>query len=498
MTKAETKQAATPEELAEAFVYYADKPVEFAEDILNVKPRPWQREAWLAMQTRKRVSVRSCHGAGKSFALAGLVLWLLVTRPHVKIAITAPTYRQLINVVFRTIGEVLEKSLLKDLVKFKPTQVSFGQNFAIAVTARNPESMAGFHADNMVLIIDEASGVEEAFFDALQGALTTPNAYVWMSGNPTRIIGRFYDSFHKTRAQWHTIKVSAYDLPEIANETNWIEDMAAQYGRESDVFKVRVLGEFPSVNADSLVPITWMEDAIITKPNEALERIAARSEGFIVAADVARFGADSSVINVRQANIIFANHMQQFRGMALNDLAGQVSQLYKKLAKKSPVNPNTKEKILPVVCVDTIGVGAGLHDMLREEGIKAREVVVSETAPDTFPACHRYRDWLYWQCREFFNPEQDNAPIIYAPDARSRKMVDQMIAELAGLTYRYNPAGAIQVETKDNYKKRNEGRSPDFADSLALSFARSSHVPKKNVVDMWGKKRRMRKAGFVV
>mgnify|MGYP001559832159 CR=1 FL=1 len=415
-----------------------------------------------------------------TFFVGWMLLWLLYCYPETVAVFSAPTYPQLRQIIIPEIRKLLEGSIIRGLFKVTPTEVRLigSSNHADARTGRNPESLRGYHAPNMVVIVDEASGVEQEFFTSLRGSLTGASNFLIYTSNPSRIDGEFYNIFHKPemRSRWYTDSVSSEDVPIVDKE--YIDEMKALYGEDSDAYRVHVLGEFPTGNLNSLIPLTWLEDArLFSKTN--FTRLASRTSGFVIGVDVARKGEDSSVIMVRQGPYILADYTEQFRGMLTDELTVRVKAVYDSLYRISPEDPNTGKQIKPVVCVDSTGVGAGVYDQLRRKGVNVREVVVAEVAPDTFPRCHRLRDWLYWQIREYFNPENDNgAVILYSKEAK-RDMVEHLIAEVSRLTYDHTPSDAIIVERKVEYKKRNQGISPDFADALMLTFHKNVKVAAK-------------------
>lgn len=481
--KSDPEDPPSADDIAEALAFFRDKPVAFCEKVLRFKPHRWQKEAFDGLMKKKRLAVRSCHGVGKSHFVAALVLWVLTTRPEVVIAITAPTFRQVTNVVFRTVEKVLSGALpdFQALVKWTPTRVEFGKSFALAVTAKDPESMAGFHVGHegtMVILADEASGIPSSFLETLQGALTSGESFTVLTGNPTRTSGDFYEAFNSQREAWYAMRVSAYDCPEQV-QPQWIEDMKSMYGEQSTAYRVRVLGEFPLGNDDSLVPLSWMEGALVQSKAD-MERIQSATDGYSIGVDPARSGKDSSFVIVRQGSLILGDYFAEFEGMATTELCGYLVNLYEKLLLKSPLHPNTAQPIRPVVSVDAIGIGAGVVDNLKEQGINVREVQYSETAPPSSPKCLKMRDWLFWQIRDLFDPENSQDPVILIRNKRSdqAKLVERMIGETSNLTYRFRSSGAVEVESKDDYKKRNNGKSPDAADALAISFAREARVPK--------------------
>jgi hypothetical protein len=239
--------ALSVDDVARGLVRYAKEPVRFVRDVINATPDPWQEEALQALADGKHVAIRSGNGVGKSALLAWIVIWYLSTRPYPKIPCTAPTLHQFRDVLWSEIAYWLSRSKVKPILTWTAEKVCMaGQEaswFAVARTATDKESLAGFHSPHMLFIVDEASGVEDPTFEAIDGALTTPGALVVMTGNPTRLSGYFYEAFTKHPELWHTIQVSQYDCPRIPRPN--IQRLIDSYGEDSNYVRVHVLGQFP-------------------------------------------------------------------------------------------------------------------------------------------------------------------------------------------------------------------------------------------------------------
>lgn len=484
------------DELIDAFRYYAGHPLEFCEDVLKVNLVDWQKRFIMGVARHRNAAVKSGRGAGKTLALACLILWFLLCCWPIRVLVIAPTFPQLRQIVFPQIRIIAEKARLMRFLRWSPTEIQakIGAgivSIAYARTSRHSEGVQGFHAPeglvlddvaiegSMALIADEASGIEDDFFLSARGSRTGKSNFAVYTGNPTRTYGEFFTIFNKPELakRWYLDTVDSRDVPFVDEE--FVEEMLSRHGEESDAFAVHVRGEFPLGNLNGLVPMAWLDDAVLfTKTN--FSRLVSRTDGFVIGVDVARRGEDSSVVLVRQGRFVLADYLEQFRGMTTDELTGYVKGLYDDLLKVSPVDPNTGQKVKPVVCVDSTGIGAGVFDFLKKAKVNVREVVVAHRAPDTDPRCFRMRDWLYWQIREFFNPENDLGAVILYSNERKRDLVDQMIAECSRLTYDFNPTDdSIRVEPKVRYKERSQGRSPDAADALMLTFAAKVKVAAK-------------------
>ena len=415
-----------------------------------MEPEKWQKEVLTSIVENDRVSVRSGHGVGKTAMLSWLILHWLITRYPSKIACTAPTAHQLEDVLWGEVAKWYRRMPdgLKQLLRVSRDRVEVvdapQESFSVARTARKeqPEAFQGFHSENMLFIIDEASGVEDIIFEVGEGSMSTPGAKTLMTGNPTRTSGYFYDSFHSSRNMWQTFKVGCVDSSMVADK--YLEQMAEKYGKTSNVYRVRVLGEFPAGDEDAVIPLALIEEAVHRQVNQV--------EGSMVwGLDVARFGSDRSSLAKRMENTL-TEPIKFWRGKDLMQLCGIVTEEYNRM--KGWEVPNE-------ILIDSIGVGAGVVDRLSELGLPARGINVAET-PSIQTRFNRLRDELWWKAREWFEERKTTLPD-----------QDELIAELSMPRYNYTSAGKLKVESKAEMRKAGM-QSPDLADSLCLTFAHQS------------------------
>jgi len=170
---------------------------------------------------KKRISIRSGHGVGKSAVLSWLIIWYLFCFKDAQIPCTAPTSDQMHDVLWKEVAKWLDKlpAVIKEKYDWSANYVRIKESpetwFARAKTARKekPEALAGIHGDFVLFLIDEASGVPQEIFNTAEGALTEDNIIVIMISNPTRLIGYFYDSHHNDKDNWHTLNFSSIDSP---------------------------------------------------------------------------------------------------------------------------------------------------------------------------------------------------------------------------------------------------------------------------------------------
>jgi len=429
-----------------------DDPVLFVEQIIGAKPYDWQKEALRAIASNDRVSIASGHGVGKTAFLSWLALWWLCTHYPCKAAITANTAHQLSDVLWTEIDKWARglPEGFKELLEFKSDKISLKgatDSFAVARTSRreNPEALQGFHSENMLFICEEASGIPDIVFQVGEGAMSTEGAKTVMCGNPTRSEGFFYESHHSQRHRWFTMTVSCLDSPSVSEQ--FLENMAEKYGIESNVYRVRVLGQFPTQSDDVLLPLYLIEEAV----KRDIE--ASPTTPTVWGVDVARFGGDRSAIAKRQGNVLL-EPIKTYQGRDLMEMAGIVMAEYE--ACPYMLRPTA-------IYIDAIGIGAGLADRLRELDMPAIAISVSES-PSLKDRFNRLRDELFWNAREWF-------------EGRDVKMPDDstLMQELSGIRYKYLSSGKLKVEGKDEMKKRGQ-RSPDVADAFVLTFAEAGAI----------------------
>lgn len=412
----------------------------------------WWWEASEKLVKSQRLSIRSGHGVGKSAFLATCVLWFASCYFPCKIPCTAPTAHQLSDVLWAELAKwhrVLEQRIPELAAQFERTQDEFRmlaapkESFAVARTARGdkPEALQGFHSENLLIIADEASGIPDVIFEVGQGTLSSEGAFAILAANPTRKSGFFYDTHHRLRERWATVHVNAEECPLVSKQ--FIEDMAHQYGRESNIYRVRVLGEFANEDDDCVIPLELCEAAKM--------REVEAFGGIVWGVDVARFGRDRTTLVKRCQNATLGVH-HSWGGVDLMQTAGRIYAQWL----------DTKEEDRPyTVFVDVIGIGAGVADRLQELGLPVMGVNVGEEA-SVDDKYLRLRDELWFKARQWL-------------EKKSCKLWDDdvLIAELTLPKYGFTSSGKIKVESKDELRKRYP-QSPDVADAFCLTFAQAA------------------------
>lgn len=430
--------------LQSVLVTYANDPVGFVRDVLQQEPDDWQADLLLAVaQGTRRVSVRAGHGVGKSTACAWLLIWHMVTRFPQKAVVTAPTAGQLFDALFAEVKRWINKlpAPIRDLFEMTSEKITLKAapeaSFISARTssADRPEALAGVHAEHVLLICDEASAIPEAVYESAAGSMSGEHACTVLIGNPTRNSGLFFKTHHQLASEWKTMHVSCLQSRRVS--ADFVKQIADTYGPESNAYRVRVLGEFALRDDDTLIPAELVDSAMTR------DITVARSEPVVYGLDVARFGDDRSVLCKRRGNVVL--EFRVWQGLDLMQLTGAI------------VNEASVDKPAEI-CVDSIGLGSGVADRLRELGHVVRDVNVSEASAMN-PKAAKLRDELWLAVKDWLNARACKLP-----------KMDDLRQELVAPTYTFTSNGRIKVEGKAELKRRGM-RSPDLADSLCITFA---------------------------
>jgi phage terminase large subunit len=409
----------------------------------NLAPTDYERE----LSRKFGVSIMSGVGTGKGAFASACILWFMTCFPFPKIVVTAKSQKQLSITLWSELAKWHQRSKLKDWFvhnseKFFLREQEGKQWFASQRTANvantadeQAETLAGLHEDFLLIIADEASGIPDPVFRPLESTLTRMCNLCLLTFNPTRSRGFAYDTHNRDADNWETIHWSAEESDNVSRES--IERYAKKYGRDSNFFKIRVLGIPPSDADQTVIPWDWIQNAI-DRELECLEDTPT-----VCSLDVGA-GGDDSVLGTRTGPILYPLQPASFQHSNM-----LVDWVMPRIIQAEP----------KIVLVDNIGVGWGiagsLREKLRKHDIDVQEVDVSQAAfrSEKFP---RLRDELWWRLREEFEKG-----IISIPD-------DALLhGDLNAPRYE-EMAGKIKVETKKDMKKRGVD-SPNRADSLMMT-----------------------------
>jgi len=434
--------------------HYITHPVDFVEEIIFHKNSKrlggeyeisWQQAELLnSVAHHKRTTVKSGRGIGKTAVYAWLTLWFLCTRDQSLVACTAPTYRQLHDVLWTELSRWLDKSLIKDIFTATSDRVYLNEHpktwYGTARTANSTEAMQGLHNPHFLFLIDEAPGVMDEIYNTIAPSLTQGlDNRMLIGGNPARVSGFFHDSFTKHANYWNSFTFSSEDSPLVDHD--FIYDMESRYGRNHDLFKVHVSGEFPAGNPDAFISLELVEEATMREVDPSGE--------IQVGVDVARFGDDLTVIGHRHGYKVFPFTTKE--KTSVPEVSAMVIDKVKDIRNRTGYKKPIK------VAIDDTGVGGGVTDLLMLDRDNNIEVV-----PCNFGGAgnENYDN----EGSQMWGNVKDVIKIIELPDD------DNLVRELSSRRSKITSHGKIRIEPKKEYKKMFKS-SPDRADALVLMFS---------------------------
>ncbi len=384
-----------------------------------------------------------CNGSGKDWLAARLALWWVAAHYPAKVVITGPTYRQVDDVIFNEIRSAYRYAAVRgglggrlyDAPRWTLDESTFITGFA----TDKPWNLQGFHSPNLLVIVTEAHAMSD---DAVNALYRLNPKTMLMVGNPFAINGPFYNSHHINRESWDTFEISAFDTPNLQGNgevaagmvsVEDVEDRKKEWGEESVLYKAAILGEFPDDLEDVVVSLAAV--------NRSRSREVAPEGETVIACDVARFGADKTVIIKRQGNS--AEILHRMVGKDLMSIAGWLGRYCE----------DTKPQML---VIDDTGLGGGVTDRLREVGLSSTKIVAfsgggNAKQKDRFANAITEAWWLMrdWIMDEGRIPD-DNA----------------LIGQVTTRRYTIQSDKRLQLESKTKM-----ATSPDEADAFAMTFA---------------------------
>ena len=430
---------------------------------------PYQREIIAAVPDKMRVAVRGPRGLGKSALAALTILWFALTRDAAgvdwKIMTTAGSWVQLTDFLWREVRkwalylkwENIGRGPMSDRTELMKTGMSLRHGLATAVSPDKPARAEGLHGDSVLVVFDEAKIISPEIFESIEGAFsgagedTGMEAYALAISTPGECSGTFF-SIHRRAdgfENWHPIHVSLEDAVAAGRMTRtWVAQMAKLWGVNSALYQRHVLGEFCADDEDAVIPLSWVEAA------QERWRVWDRDgrpeieSDHVIGVDVARSGKDKTCFAIRHGNVI-----TEIRTSVKEDTMQTTGRV------KALLSADTS----CTAWVDVIGIGAGVYDRLREQGMRVepfhagKKTMRRDRSRQFLFANLRAAAW--WSLREQLEPPE--ATLALPPD-------DELTGDLTTLHYKYTSDGKIQVESKDDVRKRI-GRSTDRGDAVMQS-----------------------------
>lgn len=491
-------------EAEELFSRYREDWCFFAADVFGVQLDPAQQAILRDLQHNRRVSVRSGTARGKDFVSAVAAMCFLYLTPvwdadgnlkeNTKVALTAPTERQVNNIMMPEISRLYNRAkkrgkALPGKLNSESIRMDDREWFLVGFKAdnNNHEAWSGFHASHVMFVVTEATGISEDTYAAIEGNLQG-DSRILIVFNPNTTIG--YAAQSQKKDKWVSHVLSDLDAPNVVAKKvilpgqvdyawvmdhvdEWCEEiderdvkesendfcLDGKWYRPNDLFRIKVMGEFPKSADDVLIPPKWIELA----QERWRQYQPTHGNDTIIGSDVAGMGRDCSVKCYRQGSYVRAFEKRNSGGKA--DHMAEAGSIIHYLRSHSNC----------CVSIDTIGEGAGVYSKCVEEASMegsrfGEEQVVSckfsESAEGLTDYTGEYhfanmKAYLYWAVRDWLNPDNGNNAML--PPGGT------LFEEATAIKWSFQSNGKILIEPKEHTKERL-GHSPDEMDALANTF----------------------------
>jgi phage terminase large subunit len=511
-----------PSTVANVLAHWRKKPEEFVIDVLGSKPWDMQIEITRSAFNYKYTAVKTCNAIGKSYIAARIVVTYLMLYPDSTVVTTAPTWRQVTDVLWREIGSTVKKAEQRGfkLTKKEVAQAKLDLDtdwFAVGLSTSRPENFFGYHADDILVVVDEAGGVDESVFKGVAAITPNSGAHVLLIGNPTNPTGTFFDAFTKPELGYNCFTIGAFDTPNFTmvgittvekllqiftpppgiEQAEWTKKVNAElepkmdpvyrksliapsvvFGRyhewggvDNPLWQSLIMGQFPSQASQSLIPMDIIRTAMRFSdidPNDDLGRTFGEIASWNVpngpdryGQDMARFGNDRNILTPRHGG--WVRKQIAWNKVDLMTSADNIVDII------DIDDPTVR------VNIDDTGNGGGTTDRIHQKsreriekggiGYQFRLTPYNMSSKERMANVLRFHDVtseIYWNLRIWFIRKA------IAFEEFDQELYD----ELVDRRWFVNKSGKIQVESKDDFRERTKSlRSPDKSDSLALSFA---------------------------
>lgn len=446
--------------LAEALVRWRNDPLAFVQEAIR-PPQISEDQAKLlrfAGEPGARVSMVSGTTCGKTASLAWLVLWFITCHLEARCPCTATTREQVIKRLWPEVIMWHKKMVpgVAALTEWHPESFCHAgayqrSSFAWPMAANRDavETFQGVHAKSVLFLFDEASGIPSEIWEAAAGSANAIGGRWVVVGNGNRNTGAFYDTHNKAAKFWKHFSASSLNSPFCGED--YCKSMAAEYGEDSNTYRIRVLGQFPKDDPDTLIQRDWVQAAIDRQEDPEKRIPIVRGNVRIAGVDPNNGGPDACGFCIRNGPVAYG--MQSWRTTDHEQIAAKVYAAY-------------KDGWFDVAYVEANGIGMAVITVLKRLGVPVVAVDVSRAAL-VRPRCAKMRDELWWLGREYF--QSGNVGIELGPMGE-KKAMDDFVHEIT--VAKWQELDHIKVEGKDSLRRADRlGHSPNVADAFLLTLA---------------------------
>lgn len=488
---------------ANPWMKYQRNPVGFVEGGLGETLWSKQKEILNSIVENKRTAVPACHAPGKThIAARAIAYWASVYPPGTsKIITTATNAKQVRNIMWPHVRRLHSTHQLPGYTNSLEWRMGDPPE-PVAEGVKPPDNeeaaMQGYHAPNLLIVVDEAGGIPTTFGQSIEALMTGENTRLLVLGNPPTDQENTWFERICSSPMYNVIRIAAQDTPAFTGEysgmcrscppespphevvthlvgPDWVEhDIRDQYGEESPMYIAKVLAQFPRDNTQKTLPISWLENVREANDSPDMNYDGGR---VYLGVDIASDGGDEFVIAENDTWHVRIVHTSSGAVNAdATEVAGKVLEHIRKAEAKHKAR-GIEEPVR--VKLDALGVGWGVVSLLAKWGAEQKHgaqivgVQVSERAQDHQKFLNK-RAEMWWNTRTLIQPRPgEQEPELWLD------MSHKELAQLNAPTYTTESGGRIQIEKKASMKKRGIG-SPDRAEAVLLALYEPGK-PRKDV-----------------
>jgi len=487
----------------EAFIMCQKDRTIFSKMYLNTPIKMnYQQKLYNELFENRRVAVKSAHDLGKTFTFSDAVIEALLVdgtlAGGIYIIVTAPTYNLIKNVFFAEIRNKISKSKVPLGLKVNQTEIRLDDKWAVIgfspklAAEGDTSAFQGFHAPIVIVIFEEATGVDKSIWNMAEGMTTSDKVYMWAIGNPTDSNSEFAKCF--TNPFWHCVTWPCFLSPNlIANGVTdieklraeaavmaslpdedkikrltaytvvqpqlltlrWVVERYLEWGEESPLFQGKALAQFPDISEDTLFTIRRLEECMSPgSEQEGLTQVIT-SNVESIGCDVARFGTDRAVIFGFRGNV--ETRKEVYTKKETTFISGRLIEIARE---------NLAKDMETILTVDEGAMGAGVVDQLRNHRLIKENQKFIHVHAVNFGGDAINLERYYNQAAEMYvlasMQHKTEAGFILKND-------ENLLSELTARKYKFDTDGRFVLEKKEDFKKRI-GHSPDLADAFVLAF----------------------------
>ena len=427
-------------------------PSQFVRDVLLKTPNKEQELIFDAISKHDSVAVRSGHGIGKTFAAAAIAQWFLSCFPESKVITTAPTWSQVKDVLWAEIHNLSYGTILRDMWEYQITRIVVDEShFAMGRSTDKPERLEGFHAPYLMFIVDEAKGISDAIYNAIKGTQTTKTKILLISTPSPNPMGAFYKACTEKKSLWKVLHFSSIGASQVNQD--WVKKMKIEYGENNPIYQMKVLGEFPEITEDMLIPFKHITTACTQDFDGSFPRFKTEYNR-VIGVDVARFGSDKTVIMVMDEynGMWILRHCEAYTKKPTTFVFGKVIELDNKWKANK-------------IKVDDTGIGGAVTDMLNNSQLSDKVVPFISASTSDFDDEDK-KIFLNWKSKSY-----DKMRKLFERGSIQIHETGELLDQLSLLRYEFTNNGKLKIKDFPEDETFKTKKSPDYTDAMMIAIS---------------------------